>query len=210
MLREKMDEIYGGVDSARIPWNIEEAPELLRDYVSSGQIAPCRAIDIGCGLGHYTRYLARAGFDVVGIDFSEVALSQAVQLTEELSLPCQFLLLDILGDVSAVGLSFDFAFEWEVLHHIFPEQRQQYFRNIASLLNKGAFYFSVCFSEGNSQFGGVGKYRQTPLGTMLYFSSVPEIELLLQSHFEIDILEPRIIQGKYSPHEVIFALARRR
>jgi hypothetical protein len=53
---------------------------------------------------------------------------------------------------------FDFAYDWEVLHHIYPEDRERYIE-VANLQNPGATYFSVCFAEAYPQLGGKGKYR---------------------------------------------------
>lgn len=57
--------------------------------------------------------------------------------------------------------TFDFAYDWELFHHIFPVDRVQYVKNVNSLLNTDAKYLSVLFSEQSLQFGGAGKYRKT-------------------------------------------------
>ena len=44
---------------------------------------------------------------------------------------------------------------------------------------------SVCFSEASTQFGGVGKYRKTTIGTVLYFSNEAEIESLFCRLFHV-------------------------
>lgn len=48
-----------------------------------------------------------------------------------------------------------------------------------------AKYLSVCFSEVDECFGSRGKYRKTPLGTTLYFSSEEEIKELMTPYFDI-------------------------
>jgi len=40
-------------------------------------IAPCRALDIGCRTGHNTVWLSRQGFEVFGVDASEIAIEKA-------------------------------------------------------------------------------------------------------------------------------------
>ncbi len=78
---------------------------------------------------------------------------------------------------------YEFAYDWEVLHHVFPETRDTYTRNVVKLLQKGATYFTVCLSEEDQDFRGDGKCRKTPMETSLYFSSEKEIEQLLDVHF---------------------------
>ena len=51
-------------------------------------------------------------------------------------------------------------------------------RNVSKILTQGAWYFSVSFSETDPQFGGAGKFRTTPIGTTLYFSSESELREL--------------------------------
>lgn len=68
------------------PWEGAERTE-LRALVADGRCAPetlrrpdapaARAIDLGCGAGGVAVELAEAGFEVVGVDFSSVALAKA-------------------------------------------------------------------------------------------------------------------------------------
>jgi hypothetical protein len=44
--------------------------------------------------------------------------------------------------------------------------RKKYIENVYRIINPGGKYLSVCFSEKDLQFGGSGKYRETPLGTI--------------------------------------------
>ena len=80
--------------------------------------------------------------------------------------------------------TFDFAYNWEFLHHIFPKDREKYVQNVHKLLNWEATYYSVCFSEKDPQFGGVGKFRKTRMGTTLYFSSESELTSLFFLYFD--------------------------
>ena len=104
---------------------------------------------------------------------------------------------------------FDFAYDWEVLHHIFPEDRECYLNNVHSMLRPNGEYFSLCFSEKDSDFGGQGKYRKTPLGTTLYFSSEDELKELFDPLFHVCELSTVEIEGKYKPHLVNIAWLKR-
>jgi len=106
--------------------------------------------------------------------------------------------------------TFDFVYDWELLHHIFPPDRGKYIENIYKLINPDGQYLSVCFSEDSPQFGGEGKYRKTVLDTVLYLSSEAEMESLFVPHFEIEELKTIEVEGKFSPHKAIFAFLRKR
>ena len=79
-IREQMESIYRELPLDRIPWNLEEPPELLVDLIQKRKIAPCDAVDIGCGCGNYAVWLAAQGFRMTGIDISPAAIALAAQL----------------------------------------------------------------------------------------------------------------------------------
>jgi 2-polyprenyl-3-methyl-5-hydroxy-6-metoxy-1,4-benzoquinol methylase len=59
-------------------WHLSRpSPELLA-ALGDGWLRPGgRALDVGCGLGVEAGYLAAAGWQVAGVDLSQVALSRA-------------------------------------------------------------------------------------------------------------------------------------
>ena len=157
-----VDRIYQTQPLDSIPWNSANPPDALVELVQEGIVLPCKTIDLGCGAGNYALYLAGLGFDVTGVDSSPTAIKIAVEHAKTQGVLCRFIVADLLGDLHEVTGTFDFAFDWEFLHHIFPEDRETYIKNVHRILNLGATYFSVCFSEKDPQFGGSGKYRKDP------------------------------------------------
>jgi SAM-dependent methyltransferase len=200
------DEIYRNLPLKDIPWNIETPPDVLVRLVESGKIKPCRAIDLGCGAGNYAIWLAGQGFDVTGVDISPAAIKLAKENARQKKVKCRFLVDDVLGDLSRVmNKKTGFAYDWELLHHIFPDKRPVFVRNVHRLLQPGGYYLSVCFHEKDPCFGGTGKFRRTPLGTELYFSSEEELESLFSPYFRILELKSIEISGKPLPHRVNYA-----
>ena len=204
-----MDRIYKNMPLEKIPWNSETPPEALLEMVESGRVKPCKAIDLGCGAGNYAVYLAGRGFEVTGIDNSPTAIRIARENANKKGVKAGFLVADVLGDLNEITDTFDFAFEWELLHHIFPEKRKKYVENVRRILNPGGKYFSVCFNEKDSQFGGTGKYRKTSLGTVLYFSSEEELRDLFEPYFFIEELKVITINGKFASHLVNYVFMKR-
>jgi cyclopropane fatty-acyl-phospholipid synthase-like methyltransferase len=205
-----MDRIYQDVPLDTIPWNIETPPDALVELVQGGKVRPCKTIDLGCGAGNYAIYLAGLGFDVTGVDSSPKAITIAGENAKKRGVRCRFIAADLLGDLHEVPGTFDFAFDWELLHHIFPEDRETYMKNVHKILNPKATYFSVCFSEKDPQFGGVGKFRKTRMGTTLYFSQESELTSLFLTYFDVRELKTIRIGGKYGAHCAISALLERR
>ncbi|HXW74579.1 MAG TPA: methyltransferase domain-containing protein [Steroidobacteraceae bacterium] len=81
-MTETFRNVYDDVDRARAYADLEfpgtyylafrDLPELLRRHVCG-----TRALDFGCGTGRSTRFLQNLGFEVVGVDVSEIMLDQA-------------------------------------------------------------------------------------------------------------------------------------
>lgn len=205
-----VDRIYQTIPLDNIPWNSETPPDALVRIVQDGKVRPGKTIDLGCGAGNYAIYLASLGFDVTGVDSSPTAIKIAGEHAKKRGARCRFIVADLLGDLHEVTGMFDFAYDWEFLHHIFPEDRETYIKNVHKILNPHATYFSVCFSEKDPQFGGNGKYRKTRIGTTLYFSSESELRELTTPYFRIREIKTIDVRGKFGPHIAISVLAERR
>jgi SAM-dependent methyltransferase len=205
-----IDRIYRTMPLAKIPWICEMLPEPITRLLEDDMVGPCRTIDLGCGTGNYAICLAAMGFDVLGVDSSKTAIAIARNQAMQRGAMCRFIVADLLGDLHEVPGTFEFAFDWELLHHIFPEDRETYIKNVHRLLRPEGTYFSACFAESDPQFGGTGKFRTTTIGTKLYFSSEEEIHDLVSPYFTIRELRTVEVAGKYGPHNVICVLAGRR
>ena len=205
-----MERIYRKTPLNEIPWNIDTPPNVLVGLVESGKVKPCKTIDLGCGTGNYSTYLASVGFDVTGIDNSPTAIKIAQENAKKKGVKCNFLVANVLGNLDELTEKFDFAYDWELLHHIFPEKRRIYVKNVYKLLGPSGKYLSVCFSEKDPGFGGSGKYRKTRLGTILYFSIEDELRGLFKPYFNIEELKMKEIKGKPDSHLAYYAFMERK
>lgn len=81
MSETKLQEAYTGFAAVydrfmdNIPY--EEWTEYLRSLLLEYQIADGLVLDLGCGTGNITERLARAGYDMIGVDYSEEMLEIA-------------------------------------------------------------------------------------------------------------------------------------
>jgi len=178
-------------------WTIPEPPAELVELVERREIGPCKAIDIGCGEGFYSIYLASKGFDVLGIDLSEKAIQYAKENAERHETTVRFAAMDMTS-LEQLNEKFDFVLEWSVLHHIMPPQRQKYVEGVAQLLHHGGKYLSVCFNEQSPEVTRDGeKYRISPVGTKLYYSSESELRELFAPYFRIMSTDITTIFGRH-------------
>lgn len=83
-------------DASRMPAERDAAiARILGFAAANGASPPGSILDIACGPGLYAVEFARAGYEVLGIDFSPVALAHARRLAEEESVPARFELSDL-------------------------------------------------------------------------------------------------------------------
>ena len=76
--------------------------------------ARARVLDVGCGAGEITSEIARAGFDVVGIDVAEEPLRRARARDPQLDVR----LVAIDGEWPLADASFDAVWAGETLEHV--------------------------------------------------------------------------------------------
>jgi 2-polyprenyl-3-methyl-5-hydroxy-6-metoxy-1,4-benzoquinol methylase len=191
-------EIFERIYEERAVWTESEPPKELVNLIESGKIRPGRVLDVGCGEGFYAIYLASKGFEVTGIDISENAIKRAKENAAKQGVKIKFMPLDV-ADLDKIDDKFDFVFEWAILHHIMPEQRQRYVETIKRILNEGGRYLSISFNNQNPDFGAKGKNlriipegAKMPAGTRLYYSSLEELKQLFEQHFRI--IEAKLIK----------------
>ena len=119
--------------------------------------------------------------------------------------PCRFQVADLTRPIDFPEPQFDFVYHWALLHHIFPEYRAVFAGNVERMLRPGGKHLCMCFSEEDTGFEGREKYRVTPLGTTLYFSSEQEIRELFEPGFKVLDLGTVEIPGKHRPHRAVVA-----
>lgn len=112
-----------------------------REFVATGfedgwLAAGLRALDIGCGLGYTAAWLAQCGLDVVGIDFSPVAIRRAQRL-HAVQPRLRFQVMDV-GRAAAPMTSFDVLNDTGCFQSIPECQRAQYKRNALSWSRPGS------------------------------------------------------------------------
>ncbi|HLC52427.1 MAG TPA: class I SAM-dependent methyltransferase [Candidatus Nanoarchaeia archaeon] len=175
--------VYASPDAA--PWTYTETPVEISDLLKRKMIVqPGRVLEVGCGEGYNAIFLAQKRFEVKAIDQSQNAIKFAKKNAESNSANVDFQIMDYqqLRDCQD---QFDFIFDWRFFHEITDEQeREDYVRNISSLLNSGGKYLSVAFS-GDSDFMGNGKLRISPIGKEIYFAKLDDSRQQIERYLRL-------------------------
>lgn len=183
---------YDAMYRVGAPWEGSARPELVH-LVESGRLQPCRAIDLGCGSGANAIFLADHGFDVVGVDFSPVAIRKANRTLDgprTLSGRARF----VGGDLTASSLGeaegqFDLLVDYGTLDDLSGEARDAMVRTIHRISRAGSRFLLWCFFGTQAELPRIsftGPSRLTPI------IAPGEVERRFGDAFSIERLpEPR-------------------
>jgi cyclopropane fatty-acyl-phospholipid synthase-like methyltransferase len=116
------------------PWEDTRIPKEIKALVACN--SPRRALEMGCGVGRLSQYVARQGVDTTGIDFSVAAISRAQARVAQETLKPRFVVGDVTRLDSLAG-PFDVAFDVGCFHCLDINEQQQYASVVARLLAPG-------------------------------------------------------------------------
>ena len=148
-IKDSWDEQYRTYDFKQLPWETVEPDKELVRILKEKLIKKCKVLDIGCGAGTNSIFLAKNGFDVTGIDISPHAISTAIERAKEAGVKIKFSVENAFNLKFAKG-SFDFIFDRGCFHHIPIEFRNHYVKQNYKLLTDKGRYYMHAFSDSNN------------------------------------------------------------
>ena len=146
-------------DRDDLVWTPHPNPILMADLEG---VPPGRAVDLGAGEGRNSVGLARAGWTVTAVDFSEVALAKGRRRAEAEGLVVDWLVHDLTtlrpprASVDLVLLSFV---------HLEPRLRRRVLRRAARALRPGGSVVVVGYDPSNLAEGWRGPQDRTRMFT---------------------------------------------
>jgi SAM-dependent methyltransferase len=135
--------------TGRTPWDSGITPPEVVELVDGpAALTPGRALDLGCGTGTNIAYLARRGWDTVGIDASRQAIDAAGSKVTGVAGARV-----LAGDVSRLGSlplgdPFDLVLDIGCYHSIARRRRDDYAIGVAEHTVAGATLFIWAFPRG--------------------------------------------------------------
>lgn len=150
----------------RPPWDTEVTPPEVVDLIEEESLPPGRALDLGCGTGTNCIYLARHGWEVVGVDFSILAIRRARHKARQAEVDCQFYRGDVTN-LTFLADPFDLALDIGCLHSLSSERWERYAAEVARLVQPGGLYLLYAFTPrpGQSTTRGVAPEEMRSLFT---------------------------------------------
>ncbi len=129
-------------------WELGKPRPILVEYVEKGLVPKGKALDLCCGAGTNTVYLAEKGFEVTGIDISQTALEFAEAKAAQANVKIDFSVQNFVELPFPSGV-FDFVFDMGCFHHVKPADRHKFIQGVHRVLKAGGVYMLTCFSYRN-------------------------------------------------------------
>jgi len=131
------------------PWDSGvPPPELVSVIEGTRRLATGRALDLGCGTGTTSVYMASKGWQVTGVDFIprpiRVARAKAASAGESVDF--------LVGDVTRlhelpIEPGFDLLFDQGCFHSLPDRARPAYVREVSRMAHSGASYLLYAFGR---------------------------------------------------------------
>ena len=157
-------------------WTDNRIPKELKEIVELQN--PKTSLELGCGIGIFSGFMASQGIKATGVDFSSVAIDKAKKrIANNMDKPEYF-----VGDVTNLkdlDKQFDVSFDVGCFHCLNEESQQKYVSEIHRLLKPGAIHL-------------IWALDSSPSGIKL---SPKYIELTFGEHFKLD-------QSKFSRRRI--------
>jgi len=120
-----------------MPWDTGRPSSELQRVLMQNAIQPCRALEIGCGTGTNSVWLAEQGFEVTGIDLAQLAVEQAEKRARAAAVKAHFVVADVLN-LPDLGGPFGFFFDRGCYHAVRRSAPNEYAGAVARQLASGA------------------------------------------------------------------------
>ncbi len=191
MPREKsFEEHYQDNDT---PWEINRPDHNLVDFVTRTGLSPGPAIDLGCGTGNNSIWLAAQGFRVTGCDLSELAIARAREKARLVGAGCAFLQVDFLQSLPT-GAPFALAFDRGCFHTIEAEaDRRRFAARVAEILAPGGQWLSLVGNlDQKREEGGKGPPQLSASQVLTAVEPSFELISLSRGHLDSNLAAPHL------------------
>ncbi|HUO57607.1 MAG TPA: class I SAM-dependent methyltransferase [bacterium] len=170
------------------PWEIGRPQPLILDLWEKGAFQG-DILDVGCGTGENTLFLASKGHSVFGVDLSATAIEQAQTKARTRKQDVEFHVGNAL-QLASLNRVFDTLLDSAVFHVFTDAERPAYAESLAHVLKPSGRLYVVCFSEKEPPGWGPRRVPQK------------EIRDTFKQYFKIDSIQEATYQTLMKPEPI--------
>ena len=134
-------------------WDTGISPPELLEFIENH--APARAIDIGCGTGTNVITLAKAGWQVTGVDFAPRAIQLAKQKIRDVGIRAELIITDATT-LRGISHSYELALDIGCFHSIQEDGKVKYLKHLDRILALNGFWLMYGFLKPDARQTGTG------------------------------------------------------
>ncbi|HKY52735.1 MAG TPA: class I SAM-dependent methyltransferase [Anaerolineales bacterium] len=134
-------------------WDTGVSPPELLDFIENHK--PARAIDIGCGTGTNVITLAKAGWQVTGVDFAPRAIRLAKQKLEASGKQAELRVSDATN-LKGINGPYELALDIGCFHSIQKEGKAKYLKELDRIVAPNGVWLMYGFLKPDPHHAGTG------------------------------------------------------
>ncbi len=149
-----MNTNYAGHDSAyqkrfergEIGWDNAEGyahfQTIVMETFATHHVPTCGTlVELGCGAGNISLWLAEQGYTVAGMDIAPTAIRMAQQQAASRGIQADFIVGNVVNSDAFAANSFDIALDGHCLHCIIGDDRFGFLSNARRIVKPGGYLF---------------------------------------------------------------------
>lgn len=138
-LQESLERFTERYTNGQVPWDDTLPPPEVQKLVAT--LPSGRALDLGCGYGRTSIYLAQQGWQVDGVDFVPQAIAEAKRRAAAAKALARIQFhVGSVADLHFVDGPYDLAIDVGCMHSLSAKMQESYRDGLLRLLRPGAAY----------------------------------------------------------------------
>lgn len=139
--------IYAEEGTVHLGWTAGTANPEIVNLVYEGAISVgSKILEVGCGLGTESVFLAARGMDVTAMDISEAAVKRGKQIADVYGVNVNWVADDLIKS-DLFNEEFDIITDQGCFHHMHEDERKLYAEKIKKYLKPGGMFILRSFSD---------------------------------------------------------------
>jgi 2-polyprenyl-3-methyl-5-hydroxy-6-metoxy-1,4-benzoquinol methylase len=140
-----------GTEAGRKDWiEVEQDVRSIERKLADMQVS--RVLDLGCGIGRHSLFLASKGYQVFSIDASMKAVEYTHNAAREAGLPIN-VRQSAMTTLPYEDRYFDYVLAWNVIYHGDPVTVRTVLAEIARVLRPGGIFQGTMLTKRNAYYG---------------------------------------------------------